>query len=54
VSKTQPILHGEDLLGVFVEKQMVVPKVSPAHVPVEVLRLYIEREHVSKHMIKRD
>ena len=29
--------HREDLVGLLVEHQMVVAKVWPAHVPVEVL-----------------
>ena len=32
----------------FVQEQMVVTKVTPAHVPMEVLRLQIKGEHISE------
>src|ERR1700693_3740697 len=47
------VRHGEDLRSLLVQEQVVVAKVWTAHVPVEVLRLYIEREHVSKQFAER-
>src|SRR5206468_3060519 len=43
------VRHGEDLVGVLVEQQVVIAKVPPADVPVKVLRLQIKREDVGKH-----
>ena len=40
--------HGENLIGVLVQKQVIVAKMAPAHVPVEVLRLHIKRKYVGK------
>jgi len=31
------IRHGEDLLGLLVEQQVVIAEMAPAHVPVEIL-----------------
>src|SRR5437762_12090538 len=38
--------HGEKLIAVFVEKQVIVAKVRAAHVPMEILGFQVEREHV--------
>ena len=40
--------HRKNLRSVLIEEQMVVAKMRPAHVPVEVLRLHVEREHVGQ------
>ena len=42
------VRHGEDLLGVLVEEQVLITKVASGHVPVEILRLHIKREHIGK------
>jgi hypothetical protein len=42
--------HGENLLGLLVQEQVVITKVAPLHVPVEILCLYIECEHVGQQM----
>src|SRR5262249_57962698 len=39
---------GENLLGLLVEQQVVVAEMRSAHVPMEVLRLHVEREHVGQ------
>jgi hypothetical protein len=38
--------HGEELLGVFIEKQMIIAEVMPAHMPMKIFRFQIQREHV--------
>jgi hypothetical protein len=38
--------HGEELITLFVQQQVIIAEVRPAHVPVEVLGLQVEREHV--------
>ena len=40
------VSHGEYLFRLFIEQQVVIAKVQAAHVPVEILRLHIERENV--------
>src|SRR6184192_1114372 len=47
------ICHGEKLVGLVVEKQMVIAKVRAAHVPVEIFRLHIEREHIGENRVHR-
>ena len=47
------VRHGEELLSVFVEKQVVIAEVMPAHVPVKIFCLQIEREHVCKNRVHR-
>ena len=42
------IRHCEDLIGMFVQQQMIVPEVWPAHVPVEVLSLQIKSEYIGE------
>ena len=42
------VRHGEDLLRMLVEKQMIIAKVAPAHVPVKILRLQVKHEDVGK------
>src|ERR1700730_330311 len=41
------ICHRENLFTLFVQKQMIIPKMAGAHVPVEILCLHIQRKHVS-------
>jgi hypothetical protein len=43
--------HGEKLVTLFVEQQMIVAEVWPAHVPVEVLGLEVKRERVRQDRI---
>ena len=43
---------GEDLVGLLVEQQMVVAEMRPADMPVEILGLEIEREHVGEQRIE--
>ena len=38
--------HGEDLLGLLVEEQMVIAEMASADVPVKVFGLHIERKDV--------
>ena len=40
------VSHGEDLLAMLIQQQMVITKVSPTHVPVEILRFQIKCEHI--------
>src|SRR5271167_1281394 len=42
------ISHGEDLVGLFVQQQVVIAEVRSAQVPVEVLGLHIERKNVGQ------
>ena len=42
--------HGEDLVGLLVQQQVVVPEMRSTHVPVEVLRLEVEREDVGEEL----
>ena len=42
------IRYGEDLRRLLVEQQVIVAKVAPADVPVKVLGLHVNREHVGK------
>src|SRR5437762_4517948 len=43
--------HGEKLIAVFVEKQVIIAKVRAAHVPMEILGFQVEREHVRENGI---
>jgi len=47
------VRHGEELASLFIEQQMVIPKVRAAHVPMEVLGLEVEREGIGKHAVER-
>jgi hypothetical protein len=40
------ICQSEDLVGLFVQQEVVVTEVRSAHVPVEVFRLQVKREDV--------
>ncbi len=40
--------HGEELVAVIVEEEMIVAEVRAAHVPVEVLGLDVEREGIGQ------
>jgi hypothetical protein len=40
--------HREDLSCVLIQEQVVVAEMLPAHVPVEILVLHVERKHVGK------
>jgi hypothetical protein len=45
--------HREDLLSLFVKQQVIVAKVLPAHVPVEVLGLQVQGEYVGEEFPQR-
>src|SRR6266852_3216400 len=47
------VRHSEDLLSLLVQQEMVVTKVIPSHVPVEVLGLEIESEYIGQQSAKR-
>ncbi len=47
------VRHAEDLLAVLIQQQVVIAKVLPAHVPVEILRFHIKREHVREQWTQR-
>src|ERR671922_2396154 len=38
---------GEDLVGLLVQEKMIVAEMRTRHVPVEVFRFQVEREHIS-------
>src|SRR5579862_4397162 len=40
--------HSENLLGLFVKKQMIIAEMATAHMPMEVLRFQIKRKHIGK------
>src|ERR1700733_3677053 len=44
--------HREDLRRVIIEEQMVVAEMFPAHMPVEILGLDVEREYVGQQLSK--
>ncbi len=45
--------HREDLVALIVKQQVVVAEVGTAHMPVEILRLQIEGEHIGQHRVQR-
>src|SRR5262249_10871430 len=45
--------HRENLVGLFVEQEVVIAKMWPADVPVKVLGLQIERESIGQQCIER-
>jgi len=47
------VRHSEDLLGLLVEKNVIVAEVASAHVPVEILRLNVECEHIGQQSTQR-
>ena len=44
---------GEDLVGLLVEHQVVVAEMRPADMPMEILGLEIEREHIGEQRVER-
>src|SRR6266849_7349925 len=44
---------GEDLVGLLVQEKMIIAEVRTRHVPMEVLRLHVEREYVGKQHVER-
>ena len=42
------IRGGENLISLLVQQEMIITEMGPRHVPMKVLRLHIEGEHVSK------
>src|SRR5580693_4603742 len=42
------IAHSENLLGLFVKKQMIIAEMATAHMPMEILRFQIKRKHIGK------
>ena len=49
----QRVGHGEDLIALLVEQQVVVAEMRPAHVPVEVLGLEVDGEGVGEQRVER-
>ncbi len=47
------VSHGEELLGVFIEKQMIIAEVMPAHMPVKIFRFQVQGEHICKNGVHR-
>ncbi len=47
------IRHRKKLIGVLVEEQMVIAEMWTAHVPVEIFRLHVKREHIGENGIHR-
>ena len=47
------VSHGEELLGVFIEKQMIIAEVMPAHMPVKIFRFQVKSEHICKDGVHR-
>ena len=45
--------HGEELLGMFIEKQVIIAEVMPAHMPVKIFRFQVQREHICKDCVHR-
>ena len=48
-----PVGHGEQLPALVIEQQVIVAKVRTRDVPVEVLGLEIEGEHVGEQAVER-
>jgi hypothetical protein len=42
--------HGEDLIGVLVEQEMVIAKISAGHVPMEIFCFHVEGKRVGEQM----
>jgi len=42
--------HCKNLVGVFIEQKMVITEVTASHVPMEILRLHVEAEHVCQQL----
>jgi hypothetical protein len=47
------VRHSEDLLSLLVQQEMVIAKVIPSHVPVEVLGLEIKCKYIRQQSPKR-
>jgi hypothetical protein len=45
--------HCENLVGLLIKEQMVITEVRAAHVPMEILGLHVEREHIGENGIHR-
>ena len=46
------IRHCEELIAVIVEQQVVIAEVRSAHVPMEILGLEVEGEHIGKQRVQ--
>jgi hypothetical protein len=46
------VRHCEDLIGMIIEEQMVIPKVRPGHMPMKVLGLQVNHKHICEKGIK--
>jgi hypothetical protein len=42
------IRYGKDLRRLLIEEQVIITEVPPADVPMEILRLHVQGEHVGK------
>src|SRR5438309_7309293 len=47
------ICHREKLVGVLIEKQVIIAEMRPAHVPVKIFGLHVKRKHISENGIRR-
>lgn len=47
------VSHGKELLGVFIEKQMIIAEVMPAHMPVKIFRFQVQSEHICQDCVHR-
>jgi hypothetical protein len=45
--------HREKLVGVLIEKQVIIAEMRPAYVPVKIFGLHVEREHIRENGIHR-
>jgi hypothetical protein len=45
--------HSINLVCLFIEQQVVIAEMRAAHVPVEILRLDVQREHVRQDAVHR-
>ena len=45
--------HGEKLVGLFIEEEMIIAKMRAAHVPVEIFCLHIDGEDIGEKRVHR-
>ena len=46
------VSHGENLVGMFVEQQVVITEMWAAHVPVEILGFHVQCENIRQHGVQ--
>jgi hypothetical protein len=47
------ICHGEELISMIIEKQVIVAEMRPAHMPVKVLCLEVKGKDIRKQAVQR-